>query len=681
MTPAEPSPFLNHLRHLIGGVSAAALSDGELLERLVGHQDETAVEVLVRRYGPLVFGACRRVLRDSHSAEDAFQATFLVLVRKAPSLDRGRPLGNWLYTVAYRLALRLRANEVRRRTGERTAARPERTGDGPATRPSELLVALEEELHRLPERHRAPLVLCYLEGKTNEQAALLLGCPRGSMAARLDQARTRLRERLERRGFMAPAAGISAALATAARAAVPAPLLESTVRGAIWFAVGTGGAPGVVSIQVVALAQRTIRTMFFSQMKMAGAVLAAVALLGTGLLLKAAPRADGLSVVDDPPAARAHKAADAGPAEGGTNAAARYEQAFIALRRGFAPTGEKRLVAECLTLPLDGDVRELVSRAGYALRMVQRGSAQPDCDWRADFEQGIELSARHGEAARQLAALTCLRARLRFAEGMNAEALGDVVAMLTLARRISLDGTLDSLWTGYEVEHTLIDTLALGLPRLDPRTIQELKRRWAALPATENVAVAATRMEQALLDWIEGEVREAPDRYSLLAFLAQLCGQHGESAETRRAKGRACLDACGGTAAGVLRFVGEMRTLSPRLAKLLDLLPAEAVRALDREEKALAGNPIFKVFAPVLHHVRRRQAEAAVRRALLAAALDVRLQGQEALRNHPDPIAGSPFEYRASEGGFELHSRAKPNGEVVVVTAGGHGTAKRPDGR
>src|SRR5260370_36764627 len=122
MAEAPSSPFLHHIRHLIGSVPAAGMTDGQLLERFLTDRDETAVEVLVRRYGPLVFGVCRRVLHSAHAAEDAFQATFLVLMRRAPSLDRSRPLGNWLYTVAYRLALRARANEARRRQCEGQAA-------------------------------------------------------------------------------------------------------------------------------------------------------------------------------------------------------------------------------------------------------------------------------------------------------------------------------------------------------------------------------------------------------------------------------------------------------------------------------------------------------------------------------------------------------------------------------
>src|SRR5262249_52140970 len=154
---------------------------------------ETAVEVLVRRYGPLVLGACRRVLHNTHAAEDAFQATFLVLLRKASSLDRRRPLGSWLYTVAYRLALRARANETRRRACEAAAARKRPASDGRVATADDRIVALEEELQKLPERHRAPLVLCYLQGKTNEQVAEVLGCPRGSISARLAEARERLR--------------------------------------------------------------------------------------------------------------------------------------------------------------------------------------------------------------------------------------------------------------------------------------------------------------------------------------------------------------------------------------------------------------------------------------------------------------------------------------------------------
>src|SRR6516162_6133357 len=155
MAETPSSPLLHHIRHLIGSVPAAAMTDSQLLERFLVDRDETAVEVLVRRHGPLVFGVCRRVLHNAHAAEDAFQATFLILTRKAPSLVRRERLGSWLYKVAYRLALRARANEIRRQQCEAQAARSRFGPASHARSPGDLVVALEEELQRLPARHRA----------------------------------------------------------------------------------------------------------------------------------------------------------------------------------------------------------------------------------------------------------------------------------------------------------------------------------------------------------------------------------------------------------------------------------------------------------------------------------------------------------------------------------------------
>jgi RNA polymerase sigma factor (sigma-70 family) len=284
---------IQHIRHLIGGVQAAAMHDGELLERFLATGDETAVEVLVRRYGPLVLGACRRVLHNAQAAEDAFQATFLVLVRKASALDRRRPLGNWLYTVAYRLALRARANETRRRECEAAAARKRPASDGHVATVDDRIVALEEELQKLPERHRAPLVLCYLQGKTNEQVAEVLGCPRGSISARLAEARERLRAGLARRGYAVPASGIACLLTgIATEAAVPLPLLANTVRAAVWFTSSEAGATGFSAGGAVMLARDACRSMLPSQLKFAAAAVLVTALLWTGttLLVQAAPQ-------------------------------------------------------------------------------------------------------------------------------------------------------------------------------------------------------------------------------------------------------------------------------------------------------------------------------------------------------------------------------------------------------
>jgi RNA polymerase sigma factor (sigma-70 family) len=325
MADPFPSPFLHHIRHLLGNAPEAALSDAQLLERFGARRDQCAAEVLLHRYGPLVLGVCRRVLRDAHAAEDAFQATFLVLLRKAGSLDRGKPLAGWLYTVAYRLALRARANEVRRQRCE---------------------------------------------------------------------------------------------------------------------------------------------------------------------------------------------------------------------------------------------------------------------------------------------------------------------------------------------------TLGLYLPRLNAKTIKDLKKRLDALPPGGSAVTATTRMAENLLGWIVGEVKEASDEESLLAFLSQLCGESRGSPENNLAKARAFLKECGGSAKGILKCAEQMRPRCPLLAKKLGAPPDEWEKVWEREVNKLAGNPVFKLFAPVLYAVRCRQAQADIRRALLSAALAVRREGKGALRKHPDPVAGGPFEYAAFKGGFELRSRWKLDEKV-----------------
>jgi RNA polymerase sigma factor (sigma-70 family) len=186
--------------------SPADLSDGMLLERFVVGQKQEAFTALVQRYEGFVLDICQGVLGDSHTAQDAFQATFLVLARKANLVDGQNPLAAWLYKVAYHVALRLRAVAARQRRREKDAAT-----DRPSSEPSEctaeiekqeLCLALNEELQRLPEKYRRPLILCYFEGRTHEEAAQTIGMPRGSMAKRIGEGLERLRERLLERGFI-----------------------------------------------------------------------------------------------------------------------------------------------------------------------------------------------------------------------------------------------------------------------------------------------------------------------------------------------------------------------------------------------------------------------------------------------------------------------------------------------
>jgi RNA polymerase sigma factor (sigma-70 family) len=284
MATEQLNCVLRHVRRLIGRRGNEDLTDAELLARFVVYGDEAAFEVIVRRHGPLVLRVCRRVLGDDHDAEDAFQATFLVLARKAGAVRDRQSIAGWLYEVAYHLALRARRTVARRRQHERRAAEMPPREEFLSTDERELHAVLDEELRRLPEKYRTPLVLCYLEGMTNEQAARELGWAAGSMSYRLSQARELLRKRMNGRGLALPAAGLIALLTEEmVSAAVPTTLVHATVRAAACFAAGKTVAAGMVSANAVALAEGALTTMLTTKMKLAAALLLTVGLLGSGV--------------------------------------------------------------------------------------------------------------------------------------------------------------------------------------------------------------------------------------------------------------------------------------------------------------------------------------------------------------------------------------------------------------
>src|SRR5688572_12865561 len=207
MTNRPTAAVLPHLYRSLARDSRGQ-SDAQLLQSFLARRDEAAFAALVRRHGPMVFAVCRRVLGDRHAAEDACQAAFLVLARKAASLGRPELLANWLYGVAYRTALSARADERRRHAREAEAGRPLAVEPPDEALRAEVRAMLDEEVHRLPAKYRAAVVLCYLQGYTHAEAASALGCPRGTVATRLARACQRLRRRLDRRG-LAPAAGLA----------------------------------------------------------------------------------------------------------------------------------------------------------------------------------------------------------------------------------------------------------------------------------------------------------------------------------------------------------------------------------------------------------------------------------------------------------------------------------------
>jgi RNA polymerase sigma factor (sigma-70 family) len=276
------SRFAGVFRDLYG----AAVTDAQMIESFVARGDETAFEGLVQRYGPMVLGVCRRVLRHAQDAEDAFQATFLVLVRKAGAVQRGEAVGNWLYGVAYRTAMQARARNARRRhkEGEARPMLPAEPPDEAAGRP-EIQALLDRELSRLPEKYRAPLILCDLLGKTKRQAAQELCCPEGTVSSRLARGRLLLRKRLLRCG-PGLASGAGVVVAPTLGEAVPMPLCKATVKAAALVAAGNAAA-GALAPAVTELTEGVLKSMLLTKLKIVlGCVLVIAVAIVAGIMVQ-----------------------------------------------------------------------------------------------------------------------------------------------------------------------------------------------------------------------------------------------------------------------------------------------------------------------------------------------------------------------------------------------------------
>jgi RNA polymerase sigma factor (sigma-70 family) len=284
MATSTLNPLIDRLRRAVLLRDGAALTDGQLLECFVNRKDEAALGALVRRHGPMVLGVCRRVLRNHHDAEDSFQATFLVLVRKARSIVPREMVANWLYGVAYRTALKARSMLARQRMRERQVqVMPEPGTDESDNYWHDLQPLLDQELSRLPDKFRVPILLCDLEGKAGKDVARQLGCPEGTIASRLSRGRVMLAKRLTRHG-VALSGGALAALVSqnAASAGVPISLTHSTVKAASLLAAGQSLATSLVSAHVRALTQGVLKAMLMNKLKMCVLILAGVGVAGTG---------------------------------------------------------------------------------------------------------------------------------------------------------------------------------------------------------------------------------------------------------------------------------------------------------------------------------------------------------------------------------------------------------------
>jgi RNA polymerase sigma factor (sigma-70 family) len=300
MATSGTEAILHHLRQMVVRADRIALTDGQLLEAFVSGRDTAAFESLVRRHGPMVLGVCRRILRDWHDAEDAFQASFLVLARKAASVSPRERVGNWLYGVAQMTAVRLRAANAKQRLRERQVADMPEPEAVPNELQDDLHQRLDEEVARLPEKFRVPIVLCDLEGRSRREVARQLRIPEGTLSSRLTTARRTLAKRMTSRGLVVSGGALAMALShEATTAGVSASLVNSTVKAAAQAAAGQAAA-GLISVQVAALSQGVLKAMFLTKLKTVLVFVAAVVVLGgSSLSYWSAAAEDARSVPQD----------------------------------------------------------------------------------------------------------------------------------------------------------------------------------------------------------------------------------------------------------------------------------------------------------------------------------------------------------------------------------------------
>jgi RNA polymerase sigma factor (sigma-70 family) len=282
MATTQAFTALRHLRSLIAVQESAELSDADLLRRFVAHQAEDAFAALVRRHGRLVWSVCRHVLGHEQDAEDAFQATFLVLARKAGTIRKGEALASWLHGTAHRVALRAKRDAAIRRAHERRGRTMPAERSIPDTVLCEALALLDEEVQHLPDRQRAVFVQCCLEGKSLAEAAQHLGWKEGTVSGTLARARQQLRQRLMRRGITLTAILAAVALGRDSRAAaVPAGLVQTTAQAALGY-----GTTRATTAAATALAETVSRALGIARTRtvMGFLLLLGLAVTGTGLL-------------------------------------------------------------------------------------------------------------------------------------------------------------------------------------------------------------------------------------------------------------------------------------------------------------------------------------------------------------------------------------------------------------
>ncbi len=446
---------LHELNRSVAPAGSDELGDAELLERFARRRDQAAFELLVWRHGPMVFGLCQRLLRHEQDAEDALQATFLVLVRKASTISKKESLASWLYKVAYRIACRARARTPVLSNQSAIMEAKDSPDEDAIWR--DLREKLDQEVAQLPENYRRPIVLCYLEGKTHEEAARLLGCPKGTLASNLARARDRLHRRLTRRGWALSSAVLATVLGDKARAGVLAPeLVQQTVRSALAF--DAGQAAGFVSANTIALAEGVLRLMWYAKLKMVAGLFLAFVLCagGIGLVIRQAWAGDG---GEDAQAAPLLAHQDAGGPQAEGQADAKKE---IAVLRGEIADLRKELAAALKEIKVLKDFLRQTAVPPVEKEPLYR--AKPASFWLEQFKDA--------DPAFRLEAVKALR--------NLAPKKPEVISTLVEALR--------DAEVGHEAVSALVDANALGL-KVVPSLLEILDEK--NLPSARSFAADA----------------------------------------------------------------------------------------------------------------------------------------------------------------------------------------------
>jgi RND family efflux transporter MFP subunit len=490
---------VRYLHNLTGPQRSSALTDGQLLERYVAQRDEAAFELLLWRHGAMVLNVCRRILRHEHDAEDAFQATFLTFVRKAHSIVRRGAVAGWLYRVAYRVALELKDKAGKTAQRERQADSLSAVEAPPDPVWLDVRPLLDEEMNRLPERLRLPLVLCYLEGKTNDEAARLLGCPPGTIFSRLARGRELLRNRLVRRGVVLSTSVLTALVCrNAVSAALASPLVDATFKSALLFAAKRTAAGGA-SARVIALTEGVLQAMYLTKLKVLAVLLLMAGLLATGGILThhaltAAPPQDAV------------KEDTSRPAETPTTAQkAKEEPAVVRVMTPQPGRFEDHPTLSCSVLAFDESEIFAVVSGVLKGQTVDIGSRVKKGEVLAEIDAPLlVLEAKQAEAALKQAQGQVLEAEARWAA---ARAEVKVAKTLVRQRQAEVDNVKVAL-SSHQRKFERLKRL-LATKSVDVATIDEQEGLVAAAQAQVGAADAGLANAGADVEVKEGKVKQA----------------------------------------------------------------------------------------------------------------------------------------------------------------------------